>query len=109
VFDSENDASFYVNGDFQLKVAGTSPATVSSQVFNVGRNPDPNSVGNYQYLTGRLDEVAIYGRALQPEEIQEHYLAGVPEPSTLLLLCIGAVAFGVHCLRRRRCRAARNL
>ncbi len=51
-------------------------------------------------FTGRIDEAAIYGRILTPDEILAHYKAVVPEPSALLLLCLGTL--GLICRRRRR-------
>ncbi len=79
VFDSSNDAHFYINGELERTVGGSNPASTNSQTFNIGRAPLPDSLGSYRHFNGGLDEVAIYGRSLAPEEINEHYLAAVTE------------------------------
>ncbi|OHB54611.1 MAG: hypothetical protein A2Y12_09840 [Planctomycetes bacterium GWF2_42_9] len=41
------------------------------------------------FLNGNIDELRIYNRALNTQEIEQLYT--IPEPATLLLLCLGAV------------------
>ena len=51
-------------------------------------------------LEGSIDEAAIYRYALTPQQIANHYALGtVPEPSALLLICLGLAAVGS--VRRR--------
>lgn len=58
------------------------------------QNPDA------QKYNGRMDEVAIYNRALSAAEVQSHYAAGtIPEPSLGVLSAVGAALLG---FRRRR-------
>ena len=45
-----------------------------------------------EYFSGLLDEVAIFDRALTDREIGHLYRAAIPEPGTLALLFIGALA-----------------
>ncbi len=88
VFDSSNDTHFYVNGEFEKTVEGTSSAAPTSKPLYIGKAPYFSSSGSYGHFTGGLDEVAIYGRSLAPEEISEHYLAAVTELSTLVSIDI---------------------
>jgi hypothetical protein len=48
----------------------TAPAT-AAHFFLGGRN---DNVANFE---GKLDEVAVYGRALTDEEVSAHYRVGV--------------------------------
>jgi len=106
-FHSSNDASFYVDGDYEGTVYGSQPATTSSGRLNIGRHPVPHPItGAQHHFTGSIDEVAIYGTALTAEKIQAHYLAAVPEPSCLFLLGIGGVSLLALAWRRKRRAAA---
>jgi len=60
--------------------------------------PDSGNAG-YRPYDGLLDEVAIYGAALDLTTVKAHYDAGVaPEPTTMSLLALGGLAM----LRRKR-------
>ncbi len=93
VFDTGNDATFYLNGDPVGSIAGNFPAHDNSQEFNIGRNPVLGTAGTHGNFKGRIDEVAVYGRELDPGEINEHYLVAVPEPSSIALLSMALVTF----------------
>lgn len=43
---------------------------------------------------GNIDEVAIYDQVLSDQAILGHYQAAIPEPSSLVVLVLGVVAFG---------------
>jgi hypothetical protein len=64
----------YLNGNVRPEIAGelevTAPAT-AAHFFLGGRN---DNVANFE---GKLDEVAVYGRALTDEEVSAHYRVGV--------------------------------
>jgi hypothetical protein len=45
----------------------------------------------YQFWRGRIDDLRIYGRALDVDDIAE--LAMIPEPTALALLALGSLAF----------------
>ena len=99
VFDAENDANFYANGQLLGTQVGSQDAKTSAQTCMIGRNPIKFT--SYEYYAGNLDEVAIYGRSLGPEEIREHYLAAIPEPSTIILLLTGALGLLGYRIRRK--------
>ena len=66
------------------------------------RNPDDNiTSGDFMPVRGRLDEIAIWNRALTDDDIDWLYNGGdgnpAPEPATLGLLLIGGLAL----LRKR--------
>ncbi|RIK80010.1 MAG: hypothetical protein DCC68_11820 [Planctomycetota bacterium] len=70
VFDASNDATFYVNGEFFQRINGSLAARSSDQRFLIGAGPP------YEPFAGRIDEVAVYGRALGAADIRSHYAAG---------------------------------
>ena len=81
---SDNHIYFYKNGvSFGDSVTTGTPRGNSLPLW-IGRDPA------YTYFNGIIDEVAIYNRALSPEEIKAHYLAkragGSTEESTLDLI-----------------------
>ena len=75
-------------------------------VYTVNNTSDPvligafrwNVGGMYRYLTGDMDEVRIYDRALSAEEIGQ--LSPIPAPGAVVLAGIGAGV--VRLLQRRR-------
>ncbi|NQU21797.1 MAG: PEP-CTERM sorting domain-containing protein [Candidatus Nealsonbacteria bacterium] len=100
VFDAENDANFYANGELLGTDPGSRAAKTSAQTCLIGRNPI--SFTSYQFYNGGLDEVAIYDRSLAGEELREHHVAGVPEPSTFVLLAVGLAGTACYSIRRRK-------
>jgi len=81
---------FYVDGDLMgssTQPYGVLPDSITSFLIGAGAS---------RWLGG-LDEVAVYGYALSPEQVELHYYTGIPEPATLSLL-VGGLAL----LRARR-------
>ncbi|MFH1726581.1 MAG: LamG-like jellyroll fold domain-containing protein [Elusimicrobiota bacterium] len=75
--DDANEVKLYLNGDLlnqwsawggDLDSSGSSPLTMGMA------RPDGSRWGDYK---GIIDEVAIYSRALSPEEVAQHYQAGL--------------------------------
>lgn len=66
------DGRLYINGTLVAtdNIAGTMAA--STAVFSIGWDADASN----HHWDGRIDEVAIYGRALTAAEILEHYTVG---------------------------------
>jgi len=83
------DGTSYGTDTFTYDIAHT------NSDFYIGINPD----GWAREITGGIDEVRVYNRALTASEVDQNYDA-IPEPSTLLLLAGGLV--GLLALKRRR-------
>jgi hypothetical protein len=62
-------AAVYLNGSATPEVSGELPLAEPPEIFIGGR---PDGHANFE---GKLDEVAVYRRALQPKEIADHYAA----------------------------------
>ena len=76
----------------------TSPAMTwqaPGDTFYLGGGHDDNTYG-----IGAFDELGIWSRELTAAQVQNVYANGVPEPSTIVLLLIGAVTILLH--RRNR-------
>jgi hypothetical protein len=71
----KNEITVYLNGDTKPDIQGKLPSTYerdSGQVFIGGRSD------NFANFVGRIDEVALYDRALTPKEVKAHFdAAGV--------------------------------
>lgn len=61
--------TLYVNGVAQASVAAVGAVDATTDAFAIGGWADNE-------FDGIIDEVAIYPRALEPEEVQAHYRAG---------------------------------
>ena len=88
--------SLYINGalDGFLPFSG-SLYNNSSQLY-VGAQPtNPGA-----HVNGRIDDIAIYDRALSATEVQQ--LSAVPEPSSLSLLTLGTLSLVGYGWRRKR-------
>jgi hypothetical protein len=84
---------FYVNGDLMgssVQPYGVLPS--GKATFNIGTGASP--------WLGGLDEMAVYNYALSAEQVEQHYLTGIPEPASLTLL-LGGLAL-LRTRRRRR-------
>ncbi len=94
-----NDVSVYLNG--QLEIESTMNLRSGTKwvdgTWAFGGRTDILTLS--QRFAGSMDEIAIYDRALSHEEIRAHYLVGVPEPSTGLLLALACLSLAA---RRRR-------
>ena len=90
------------SGESKLYVDGAEFST-NTQVFDLITESSNVDISrghvNTRWFNGLIDEVAIYDTALSAERIQAHYIAGIPEPGTLLLLLSGLV--GLWIWRRR--------
>ncbi len=99
VLDASNDANFYVNGVLVQTVTGILPPTATAGNFTIG-NESPG-LGPDELFLGGLAGISVYNTALSSAQIQAQYNAAlVPEPSSLVLIGLGA--FGAGCILRRR-------
>jgi hypothetical protein len=93
-------ATYLSDAEGQLLTGGNSTvgglAPEDARVF-LGRY----SAGT-QYLAGAVDEVAIYNRVLDFDEMSGHVGAMVPEPSAMALVLCGVSLLGACRCRRRR-------
>lgn len=74
--------SAYLDGELEIHgiAAAATPAPEESLFFG----GDPTHLANFE---GKLDEIALYARALSPQEVQTHFqAAGLPAPSTALTI-----------------------
>lgn len=74
---SGGTASLYVNGALEVTQSYTWPGQVTNG-FRIGTYD-----GTSEFWDGRVDEVAVYARALTPTELGEHYAAGQAVPATV--------------------------
>lgn len=89
---SGTTATTYINGT--VDASGTTGIPTSSyNTPTIGASITP-----YYFLNGAMDDVRVYNRALSAAEIQTLY--AIPEPSTFVLLGMGALALAA-CARRR--------
>ena len=77
VLDSDNDVSFYVNGEFKTKVLHTLPGNVdTTDVFLIGAGTSLSSTDLIGLFDGAMDDVRIYNRALSATEVKRLYELG---------------------------------
>ncbi len=94
--------SLYIDGE--LRGGGTAAFFDGFSVLNslsLGRNLDSTAGGGQWFFDGMMDEVRIYDRAMNANEIAR--LASIPEPSTFVLATL-AVGLCVWSSRRKSAR-----
>jgi hypothetical protein len=74
------------------------PKWSNAALFSFGQEWDGGSASNF--YDGFIDDAMMWGRVLTCDEIRSMYAAGIPEPTTCILLGVGLAA-----LARRRRRA----
>ncbi|MDZ7618833.1 MAG: LamG domain-containing protein, partial [Patescibacteria group bacterium] len=94
-----NEVLVYLDGQLEIEstIAPRSGTKWVDGIWAFGGRTDIPALN--QRFAGSMDEIAIYGYALSLAEIRAHYLVGVPEPSTGLLLALACLSLAA---RRRR-------
>ena len=88
------DIKYYLNGVPDGVVNRPGSITTQTGSFTIGFEAGWSS----QRMGGDLEDVGLWDVALHPNDIQNIYHSGVPEPATIALLGLGGVAL----FRRRR-------
>jgi hypothetical protein len=88
-----NNGKIYING--VLDKQGSVTDNIANDALKLFLGRDDREGYNSALFT--LDEVALYDHALTGSQVAAHFAAGIPEPATLGLLSLGALAL----VRRR--------
>ena len=91
--------SVYFDGVFAESVS-LSPFSVTSDVpFYIGTQFDPATTNNESPFIGAIDDVRVYNRALNAQEIQA---LSVPEPSVLSFILLSGTVLFASCKRGKK-------
>lgn len=83
------NSNIFINGALDASATVTPPGPTSAgEPLLIGGLAQEGNLANF--INGGIDEVAYYGTALSASQVQAHYNAAVPEPSSVLLLVVGA-------------------
>jgi hypothetical protein len=77
VMDSNNQVTFYVNGNPAGGATNANPGNATNSVSFIGGRI---ATGSGEPFRGKADEVALFSGTLTQAEIQGHMTAGVPNP-----------------------------
>jgi hypothetical protein len=75
-----NTLTLYVNGAQSMVTPATMPIVPGSMTLNIGRSTRQEPGAAFP-VTGAIDDVAIYNRPLEPQEIMQIATARVPDPN----------------------------
>lgn len=94
------NAKLYMNGQLDSTWALDGPDSMFP--FGTLRIGDTGGNGVQEAFIGMIDDMGIWNHALGPDEVAGIYANPVPEPSTIVLVCMGAWGFVVCAWRRRK-------
>jgi RHS repeat-associated protein len=78
VFDRDAQGSIYINGvlDNSSDISSVTGSISNTNKLSIGWHA-PGITSVWTYFNGLIDEVAIYNKALIPDEVQQHYKNGL--------------------------------
>ncbi len=94
--DTDNNITGYLNGVEAFNHTHSETFVTTFPAVELGRGQRTSRAWD-----GLIDEVAMYSVALTEAQVEAHYLAHIPEPSTLVLAGIGLLALATRRRRRR--------
>ncbi len=77
VFASDSNKRLYVDGTLRAVMSESIPSSAAAQYLTIGRDGDSNP-NPERYFEGDLDEIRVFSRALQPNDVQA--LSRTPTP-----------------------------
>jgi hypothetical protein len=78
VYDGASQQTLYVDGQVSASINNaTTAVSGNSDDLWIGGDPDTNA---FQFFNGEIDEVAIFGAALSPMQVQQIYLTSTNNP-----------------------------
>ena len=93
-YDGANTVNFFINGEPAGSVTANGLYSYGLNTYTIGGNVITGSttVGSF---AGRLHDVQIYNNALSASDVNNIYLASIPEPSSGILLLLGGAIAGL--------------
>lgn len=96
VYDGSQVSLYLYDGQSWAVNSQNGSGNIQNSLGELWIGADPSNPGSARSFNGAIDDVRIWDRALSAEEI----IHVSPEPSTLVLLCIGTISLLAYAWRR---------